>query len=141
MSSLAPNPILKVQAYVAQQNQRELARFDIIKNDLIKFQNIGVFAIIEKHAEIMRQEILEAAPYDFAELDDYHMKDHMTRKDYNDRLGKGQEVESEAPYSGLLEYGTASHGVQYVFFRPAVERGQREYKKEAVNTVKRLMSK
>lgn len=138
---LAPNPALAAQKYISEQNMRELARFEMIRAEIINFQEKGIQDLIEKHAEIMRQEIQEAAPYDFQELDDYHMKDHMERRDYNGRLGKGQEVESEAPYSGLLEYGTARHRVQYVFFRPSVERGQREFKAESIRILKRIYSK
>lgn len=138
---LAPNPVLVSQQYATEQNMRELARFDMIKAELISFQNSGIQKLIEKHAEMMRLEIQETAPYDFQELDDYHMKDHMERRDYDGKWGKGQEVESEAPYSGLLEYGTARHGVQYVFFRPSVERGQREYKAEAIKVVKEIYRK
>jgi hypothetical protein len=149
MSSPNPTPTgaLPTHPYISEQNQRELARLAIIFNDLKKFANVGIYGLQEKHAEVIRKEIRDNAPYDATESSsweqgvwgNYHMKDHMERRDYEDaKIGKGQEVESEASYSGYLEYGTATHGVQYIFFRPAVDKGWKEYKKDAIDTLKAI---
>lgn len=142
---MMPNSNLKTTPYASFENYAEMVRLANAIKNVENYYLEGIQKTIEKHAEIMRSEIQETAPYDFTESEsweqgvfgNYHMKDHMVRRDYEDsKLGKGQEVESEASYSGHLEYGTAVHGVQHVFFRPSVERGQKEYKLEVIREMK-----
>lgn len=121
--------------------------------NVMNFYYEGIFKLQDKHGQIMRDEIKEAAPYDFTESPsweqgewgNYHMKDHITKKNVKGRIrdipgeSEGVEIESEASYSGFLEYGTATHGVQYVFFRPTVERGQREFKSEVITEMRKAI--
>ena len=114
-------------------------------NNIMNFYYEGIFKLQDKEGEKMRKEIEHNAPYDYAELDDYHMKDHITIKDFSGSVegsgeqAEGVEIESEAPYSGLLEYGTAMHGIQYVFFRPSVELGQRAFKLDAIREMTKAL--
>lgn len=126
------DPSLKASPYMTLENAGEMARLETAIKLINEFYTGGIQKLIKEHALIMRDEIRETAPYDWSERDNYHMKDHMVARFYMGGLGAGWEVESEADYSGLLEYGTANHGVQHVFFRPTVERGQREYKKDCI---------
>lgn len=119
----------------------ELARLEYMIFAIHEFYGSGIQKTIDKHATQIRNDLQREAPYDHAELDDYHMREHMTKRDYEGKHGKGKEVESEAPYSGYLEYGTAKHGVQYVFFRPVVERNQIAYKKDCIRIIKGIMTK
>jgi len=115
-------------------------------NNVMDFYYKGILDLQEKEGEKMRKEIEHNAPYDYAELDDYHMKDHIVIKDFSGSIegsgeqGEGVEIESEAPYSGLLEYGTARHGIQYVFFRPSVELGQRSFKLEVIKEMRKAIT-
>ena len=99
-------------------------------NNVMEFYTRGIFNLQHEEAEKMWDEIRENAPYDHQEIDDYHMKDHMELNRFKGSVkgssesAEGWEADSEAGYSGLLEYGTAYHGIQYVFFRPSVEIGQ-----------------
>jgi hypothetical protein len=138
-SALTVDASLKGSPYVTQENAGEIARLVNILAEIQEFYEEKIQWVIDGAAYDMRAEIEQTAPYDWQELDDYHMKDHMIQRDYDGKWGKGQEVESEAPYSGLLEYGTARHGVQHVFFRPSVERGQREYKKIVIGYMKGII--
>lgn len=117
-------------------NQIELLRLQKLILSRNLFIENGIQRVIEKHAKQLRNNIQTDAPYDYEELDNYHMREHMTDKPIKD----GRAVESEAGYSGLLEYGTARHGVQYVFFRPATERTWKAYKEEVFKIMKGIFS-
>lgn len=133
MSSFYRNP------YITLESQAELAVLMDTIRKIELFYDDDIQHVIDKHATQIKRDLEMEAPYDYQELDDYHMREHMTKRDYNGPLGDGKEVESEAPYSGHLEYGTAVHGVQHVFFRPVDERNKKAYKEEVLKIMKGFM--
>jgi hypothetical protein len=128
---------------VTDINKLELLRYDKMIMDIGWYYKTGIQKVIKSQAEKLRKDLVATAPYDAQEIwgyeqgmwQNYHMQDHMTSQPIPD----GMEVESEASYSGKLEYGTAYHGVQYIFFRPATEKVWKAYKLEVVNDMKRIV--
>ena len=124
----------------------ELMRFVRAYENVMNYYYQGIFEAQVKHGKQLRDDIEQNAPYDshVPPYDDYHMKEHMTIKNVSnpkDVAGEseGVEIESQAAYSGALEYGTAYHGIQYVFFRPAVEINQREFKLDVIKEMTKAL--
>lgn len=143
-------PIAQLKLLVSSEHFKgmgpDAVRLARAYENVMNFYYEGVFKTQLYHGKALRDDIENNAPYDYQELDDYHMKENMTIKAVGGRIdgvpgeSDGVEIESEAPYSGLLEYGTARHGIQYVFFRPAVEMNQREYKQDVIIQMRRALS-
>jgi len=108
-------------------NALVFARNEFIEN--------GILKIIDDHATQFKSDLERDAPFDVVGYDDYHMNDHMTKETMS-LTKKGTKVESEAGYSGLLEYGLASHGVQHIFFRPNMEKNWKAYKEEVIKIMR-----
>ena len=122
----------------------ELMRFVRAYENVMNYYYQGIFETQVKHGKQLRDDIEQNAPYDAQEIDPYHMKDHMTIKNVSNPTNvagesEGVEIESQAAYSGALEYGTAYHGIQYVFFRPAVEINQREFKLDVIKEMTKAL--
>ena len=105
------------------------------------FTKNGIQDLTTKHQKQARNDLQMEAPYDYEELDTYHMRENMDMVDYRGDHGLGKSVISRAPYSGLLEYGTAYHGVQYVFFRPIVARTAKAFKEDVIRVLTRMYSR
>ena len=122
----------------------DIVRFVKAYENVMNFYYSGIFELQVKHGNRARDDLEQNAPYDYQELDDYHMRDHMVireSKNPKDVAGEseGVEIESQAGYSGLLEYGMAIHGKQYVFFRPIVEITQGSFKNEVIQEMTRAI--
>ena len=126
-------------------NKIELVKLTKMRIAIEFFMDNGIQKVIYDRAEQIRSDLEKEAPFDTVPYDEYHMNEHMVRRDFSGNIdGKqnvGQEVESEAAYSGHLEYGTAYHGVKHVFFRPVVEKNQKAFKKETIDIVKKIYTK
>ena len=116
-------------------------RFTKMVNAVALYYDKGIQEQIREIADDLKEELEQTAPYDTQEIDDYHMTEHMKDSPYVDGARKGREVESEAAYSGHLEYGTAYHGVQHIFFRPATEKAWIRHKKECIKAMTEILSK
>lgn len=131
-----------VTPYLTFENAAEVARVAGITAALDAFVEDGIYALIEKNAKIAREELVTAAPYDYQELDDYHMRQHIERDDFESpELGKGQEINSEAEYSWNLEYGHTRHGKHQNWFRPTMYKNQAKTKVDVIKTIARIMMK
>lgn len=106
------------------------------------FTDNGIQAIILEHSKHVQDDLVNEAPYDYEERwDTYHMAEHMEMYDYKGEHGVGISVVSGAPYSGHLEYGTATHGVQHIFFRPVVYKNRKLFKEDVIRILMRTYNK
>lgn len=115
----------------------EAMRFIKVSTGVNHFYTKGIQDLIFKIAEDLKVELEQTAPVDPVPYDDYYMTEHMSTHP----IKNGRATESEAAYSGHLEYGTAYHGVRHVFFRPATEKFWKKYKEEVVKQMKEILSK
>jgi HK97 gp10 family phage protein len=74
---------------------------------------------------------------DLAPVDTGYMRDHIRARKHGQL---GAVVESTAPYSGFVEYGTRYMAAQ-PFLRPAVDQGQREILQAAAAALQAEMKK
>lgn len=121
---------------VQRHNQIERARIDALLFARDLFIKEGIQKIIADTAKQLKSDLERDAPFDTVPYDDYHMQDHMTDKP----IENGRAVESEAAYSGHLEYGTAYHGVQHVFFQPATWKNWKIYKENVIRAMKGIFT-
>ena len=130
--------------YSTTELQIEKLRLETILASRDAFITHGIKRMMREHGEHLRDVLERTAPYDDQEIwgfeqglyQNYHMQDHMSTKPYKD----GVEVESEASYSGKLEYGTAYHGVQHIFFRPATWKEWKAYKNNVIKIMRGIFS-
>jgi len=122
--------------FLTLENFGEIARIMKITTEIDSFVDDGIYDMIEEKAEDFAFEFRYIAPYDFQEIDDYHMSEHIEVNDYNDpEDGKGKEIDSEAAYSGLLEYGHTWHGKHQNWFRPTMYKDQALMKAAVVKKI------
>ena len=126
-------------------NKIELAKLNKMRMAIENYIDTGIQKTILDSAEQIRSDLEKEAPFDTVPYDTYHMNEHMVRTEFSGSIGgkanKGQQVDSEAAYSGHLEYGTAYHGVQHIFFRPVDERNKKAYKQEVILRMKKIFTK